>query len=355
MGIPNVTIKHVASNTTLGEVQTLQMTKGKQKVTDNLRAGTAQVSGRDPDNLPTMLIGDTIEITVTNPNTSPTQTKTYEYRVADLQINYGYIPALDTWDLDLEDAFAYLGRAVVTRTWAPGADTSTVAGLICSDVGITLTVTGTNVSYLSGQTITNGSALDVFQVLANTEQALVQAGATNIKWYGRYWQNGLNRYYMSDDGTGTNPIQYDGLQFTSMADNYADNVIVFPRGSSAVASGSGIFSYNLDSYSFTTGQAQTLAQFVELVLQVQNSVPWTTSVLLNEVTSTSALLATDPGSLITLKFRGDTYNNIIEGFTLTADTTATRITYYMSNGEYYNFFILNNDVFGRLDLNRLAL
>lgn len=355
MAIPNIRVYTAGRAAEFDDITAVQMSKGRMKVTDNLRAGTAQINGRNPDNIPSVSIGDVIVIDIINPNVSPSQTKTFEYRVADVQIDYGITPALDTWTLDLEDAFAYLGRAVVTRTWAAGANSATVAAAICSDVGITLNTFGTTVAFLSGQSLVNDNALDAFQVIANTEQALVQAGGTNINWYARYWQGSLTRYYFSDDGTGTTPVKYDAIQFTSLADVYADNVIVFPRGSSEVATGSGIFSYNLDSYSFDTGQAQTLAQYIALVLSVQQAVPSTISTLLNTATSSSALNAVDPGSLLTVKFRGDQYNMIVEGFTLTADPSATRVTYNVSSGEYYNFFILDDAVFGRLDLNKLGL
>jgi hypothetical protein len=348
MSLPSVTVKKGA--TTITNVQTCTMTKGKVKVSDNLRPGTATITGRRPDLLPSLEIGDNINVLLYGPD--GIQYQEYEYRVADLRVDYGFLSSMDTWTLELEDAFAYLGRALVTRTWTAGTPASTVAYNICADVGIYLGVNATSLSTVSAQIVTDGSALDVFQTLVNTEAALVQAGATGIQWYSRGWQSSLYYRSFSDDGTGT---LYDALTFGSLADNYADKVVVYPRGGTEVVTGTGIFSYNLDSYSFDTGQATQLGLYMKGVFDVQNSTPLTMSVLLNQDTYPWNMLnATQVGNAVSITFRGNTYNALIEGFTVTSDTTATRITYNLSSTAFYAFLTLNDAVLGRLDYNKLG-
>lgn len=348
MGLPKCQVAF--GSTILSDVQTVSMTKGRVKVSDNLRPGTATVTGRRPDLLPSLEIGDSITIRIIAAD--GVQDQTYGYRVADLRVDYGFLPSMDTWTLELEDAFAYLGRALVTRTWTAGTAASTVATNICSDVGITLTVDTTSLSTVSAQTVTDGSALDVFQTLVNTEAALVQAGATGINWYSRGWQSLLVYRDFSDDGVET---PYDALTFGSLADNYADKIVVTPRGSTDVVTGTGIFSYNLDSYSFDTGQATQLGLYMKGIFDVQNSTPLTMSVLLNQDTAANNMLrATQVGQAVSITFRGDTYNALVEGFTVTSDVESTRITYNLSSTAFFAFLTLNDTVLGRLDYNKLG-
>jgi hypothetical protein len=347
MAIPTLTV--TKGVTTISNVQTCTLTKGRIKISDDLRPGTATVTGRRPDLLPSLEIGDLITVELDVPSLGPYAVE-FDYRVADLKIDYGIISSLDTWTLDLEDAFAYLGRAVVTRTWTSGTAVSTVASNICSDVGITLVVDATSKSTASAQTVTDGSALDVFQTLVNTEQALVQSQGAEIFWYSRGWQSTITYWELND--TGGQP--YDALTFGGLADNYADKVVVYPRGSSAVATGTGIFSYNLDSYSFDSGQAQQLGLYVKGVFDVQTSTPLTVSVLLNTQTNGNALAALNVGSGIKLVFRGTTYYALVEGFTVTSDPENTRITYNLSSTDFYSFLTLDDLVLGKLDNNKLG-
>lgn len=353
MPVPNITVERVTpSSALITNVQTLQLSKGRTKVSDDFRPGTGTINGRRPDLLPALEIGDTVRVTIENPVTFVAVQAVY--RVADLTIDYGIVSSMDTWTLDLEDAFAYLGRATVTRSWSSGALASTVATDICNDVGITLVKDKASLSTVSAQVISDGAALDVFQVLANTEQALVQAGATTITWFSRGWQSGITYYAFSD--TGSTTVKYDALTFGSLADNYADKVVVYPRGSSAVVTGSGIFNYNLDSYSFDTAQAQQLGLYVKGVFDVQTSQPQSISVLVNtdNTAATDSLRACGVGSGIALTFRGTTYKALVEGFTISSDTTSTRISYNLSSTAFYAFLTLNDAVLGTLNYNKLG-
>lgn len=347
MAIPEVTV--TKGVTTIGNVQAVTLHKGRVKVSDNLRPGTATVEGRRPDLLPSLQIGDLIAIELDVPSLGP-YAVVFEYRVADLIINYGIIAAMDTWTLELEDAFAYLGRAQITRSWSAGAVTSTEADNVCNDVGINLVVDTAGKSTLSAQTITKQYALDVFQTIVNTEQALVQSQGADIYWYSRGWQDTLVYWELND--TGGQP--YDRVLFGGLADNYADYVVVQPVGGTETASGTGVFSYALASYSLDTTQAGYLAQYVEGVFDVQTATPLQVSVLLNTQTNGNALAALNVGSGIKLVFRGTTYYALVEGFTVTSNPEQTRITYNLSSTAFYAFLTLNDATLGQLNYNKLG-
>ena len=55
-----------------------------------------------------------------------------------------------------------------------------------------------------------------------------------------------------------------------------------------------------------------------------------------------------------LKFRGSTYNTIIEGFDVDADPENTRITFYFSSDELNNVLLLDDTVYGLLDTGQLG-
>lgn len=350
MAQPYVTVEKTNTPTaTLTNITSVQLTKGRVKVSDNLRTGTATVTGRKPGDLPALQIGDTIQLTVTDPDTSTSVE--FNYRLADLIIDYGIVSNMDTWTMLLEDAFAYLGRAVITRSWSSGTLAVDQAANVTNDVGIALITSGTGKSTVSAQTITDGNALEVFQNLVNTEQALVQAGDNDITWYNRGWQSTITYTNFADDGTAN---KYDVLKFAGLADNYADEVVVYPVGASAVSFGAGAFSYSLNSYSVDSATATDLAGYVKGVFDVQDAVPTVMSTLLNTASTAGPLTATGVGKGVNVKFRGTTYTALVEGFVITSDPQSTRITYYLSSAEFFSFLTLDDALLGKLDENKLG-
>jgi len=351
MTLPNVNVYHSASSGFLSDVQTLSFTQGRRNLTDLYRGGTGVIQGRRPDLLPTLEIGDEIVITIDYGDVATEMLRTF--RVADVTITYGEVSSMDTWEIDIEDAFAYLGRGTVTYTATGGDSIFDTAEACCTQNGLTLTENGTTLSYSSAQTITAQNALDVFQTAANTEQARVYAGSGDISWYARdYWQDNLGTVTFSDDGTGT--YTYNQLDFGSLADNYADEVVVFPRGSSDVVSGTGIFSYNLDSYSFDTQQAQYLGQYLLGALSVRDSRIRTIQYLCNVQTATNKFAPTSVNVRAAVKFRGSTYNGIVEGYSVFASPTDVRIQLFLSDASFYSFLVLDDTIYGKLDENKLG-
>ena len=354
MTLPTLEIVHTDSSTTLSNVQTYTVTQGRRNLTDLYRAGTGTITGRRPDLLPTMKIGD--ELTIAIYYSSITYEFANTYRVADVKIIYGEISAMDTWEIEIEDAFAYLGRGSVSYTAIGGESVFDIADAACAQNGLTLNENGTTLAYSSAQTITNQNALDVFQTAANTEQARVYAGGKDLSWYARdYWQDNLTTLTFADDGSGT--YTYNELDFGSLAENYADNVIVLPRGASEVVSGSGIFSYNLDSYSFDTQEAQYLGQYLLGSIggdAVRIAKPRTVSYLGNTQTALATFSPVGPLRQIALKFRGTTYYSTVEGFQIFATPTDVRVQLFLADSSFYSFLLLDDSIFGKLDENKLG-
>lgn len=356
-GAPTLEVRKVSGSIDLQNVQSFRLFTGRRNVSDPYGAGTATVTGRRPDLLPTLLIGDVMRLRLAIKRVgSPTvDTLVYGYRVRDLQIEYGIVSADDKWTLDLEDGFAYLGRAILpTRTIAAGTNTATAAQTIGTDAGVTVSTFGTTTSKTSAQTVTGLNALEVMQNLANTEYAWLMASDI-VSWTGRNsWLNQPVNNTFSDDTTGN--LKYNQLRFTSLADNYADKVQIQPIGASPAVTGTGIFSYNLNSFSENAAESQYLAEFVYGILRLQQSRPSEITYLMNGQDSSWAVVGANApdGAPVTVKFRGTTYAARRIGIEITGNPEATYATVYLMPSGLADYLVLDSPNYGILDTNRLA-
>lgn len=361
MGLPQYEVSVTppsGSPTTLTNIQEITFTKGRRNVSDQLRAGTGVITGRRPDLLPAIEIGDEVSITI-----KPTGGLGYNYRwrLADLRISYGTTAAYDTWEIDIEDTFAVLGRGTFGSSWAAGTSASSAINTVVTNFGGTTVTNLATKSLLSAQVIVSQNGLDVLNIIAATEQARFEtsysSGSPHLAIYGRGWQSNLTTYDFSDDGTGTNPIRYQSIEFAGLADNYANNVRVEPVGGTAMSSGTGAYTYSTQSYSRNDSEALNLAQFLLGVFNTQDDQPSEIQFRVSANTGTAAdnvLALCGAMSQASIKFRGTTYQAVLEGFTVACTVDDVLVTGYLSSPQYYPLFILNNTTFGILGQGRLG-
>lgn len=341
----------------LSNVQEFMFTRGREKVSDQIRAGYGTIYGRRPDLLPAINIGDQVTIRI-QPNGG--NTFAFQFRCADLRVIYGYTSALDTWELDIEDVFAVFGRGVFGTSWTAGSSTYEAVDAVCTQYGVNLQGTDESKSDVSAQVIINENGLEVLNNLLVTEQGRFGYGVLDFEdifFFGRGWQQSLTTYDASDDGTGTNPIRYDGLDFAGLADNYADKIVIEPAGLATQSAGIGDYTYTAQSYSQTTGDAANLASFIKGVFDIQDQTPsrLTSITTLNTVAAAENMMRlSSPLSQVKIKHRGAFYYGIVEGFTMRATLDQLEVTYNLSSPGYYPQFILNNAEFGVLDQNKLG-
>lgn len=345
----------------LSNVQQFTFTVGRTKVSDPLRAGTGTIRGRVPSALPAIAIGDDVVINI-YPGGISTGSSSFRFRVADFRVFYGYTAALDEWELDIEDVFANFGRTVFSSSWTAGSSTFTAISTVATNCGATAQSTAVpTLSKVSAQVIINENGLEVLSALANTEQCRLQVeplANNTLNVFGRGWQTQVVTFDVSDDGTGTAPIKYDGLDFDGLADNYADKVIINPAGLAQQSAGVGNYSLELPSYNQTTGDAASLASYLLGVFNEQEDKPAVleTKASLQDTTQAQTNLGTmcNPLSQAKIKFRGTIYYGIIEGFTITGYPDDVLFTYYLSSPDFFPIFILNSAQFGVLDQNKLG-
>ena len=351
---PYWTITVSSPSATISNVQTVTVVKGLRVLTDNYSSGRITITGRRPDLLPSLTIGRLVTCVLTNPNSSPASTTSWIGRVSDLQINYGTVASMDTWTLELEDAFAVLGRQKITRTWAAGTTTKTAFENVCTDAGLGFgTFEIATPKTLSATTVTAESALSVMQSIINTEQGLLVAGGDAMLMYTRGWQQQTLYFNYSDAGGAA--TAYQQVQFLSMADNYSTYVVITINGGSATVVGTGLYSYQEDSYALNTAAATDIGNYVLGALSVQTNTPNRLTVMLNTETSNRTTNALDSGNTaVNLTLRGQTYTANIIGYTVSSDTERTLVTFNLASSAFYNFLILNDTIYGKLDSNRLG-
>lgn len=337
-------------------IQAVNMTYGRRVLGTQYAAGTGTIYGRRPDLLPALQVDDILQLTLTNPNSTPASQMVVTARVTDVDVEYGITSALDTYTISFEDASAVAGRARITRTWAAGTETRTAFQDVCTDLGLTYNdVIARAAQTISGITVTNEPALQVLQSIIDTEQGEIGAGgsATSLTFIGNGWQQYMTYKAFSDAGGAA--TKYDRLQFRSLAENVASFVEVNAAGLSTVTVGTGKYSYAVNTYAPNSTKQTEIGQYIQGALTAQTITPTMISVLLNQETSDRWLAPAGLFSGLQITFRGTTYNTYSIGATITSDVQQTRITYYLANASFYNYLILDNTVYGKLDSNRLAI
>lgn len=347
----------------LDDVQEITVSRGRQAIQDPFRAATAVVSGRRPDLLPTIRIGDIIFITAITPALA--SIPIFNGVVSNFSVKYGEVASMDLFTIEAEDALAVAGRAVTTDTfsWPANISTFEAAQLACTNAGVAIqnvynTPSGSNVS---AQTLANRNVLELLNQLAATEQGrLVGLDSTAVGWVDRTaFGDAPNVITFSDVLTGE-LVPYNQVDFRSLADSFFTEVIVKPQGLASQSSGTESRTYTLNSFDAGTGQAKNLADYVLTTLEVNVAKPsiiGTLSEIASITPNDRALLASkDAGTGIraTLELRGFIYGLFIEGSTLTASPDQTRFSFYVVSDEALDFFVLDSATFGVLDQNKLG-
>ena len=350
------------SATSLVDLTSVSITRGRQQVQDPFRSATATITGRTPSALPSVRVGDVIQLSAFNP--SNTEIIVFYGYIADLTVNYGEVANMDTWSIYCEDALAGAGRALTSSSfsWSAGITTFEAARQACVSAGIPisdlfLTDSGSTVS---AQSLGDANLLSILQTLVQTEQGrLVGLSDTAIGWLDRTaLQYSDQVLFFSDvlpQPAGT--TKYTNVEFRSLADSFYQSVTVEPQGLAAQTAGTGVRQYSLSSYDSSDVQANNLASYVLATLNANEAAPSVISTISELLTTDDVLLAArdaGTGERCALYLRGGVYDLFIEGVTITANPDQTRFTFNVISASTLNFFILDSSTFGVLDTNKLG-
>lgn len=362
----NALVKHTsgATTTTLGDVQNVVISQGRNNLSDTYKSATITIEGRDPDGLPTIRIDDALEVTLElYDNGTLSDTVVFTGRVANYERDYGVIPDLDRWVIRTEDAVAVLGRTVVTTTIAAGTTTSAAAKQICDAAGVTLNgstgAIANTVSTTKEVVLDKANALDAFQTVANTELAFVVQQGDELLWRvrGAWTITGSITIFTDDDNYAADYLLIQGLQFSSLADTVADEVLIEVRDGATYTSGTGTgaTTFSLQTYSETAAQAEDLADYVKALFTDDEPQPYSLTYLLNGQNPTEVLYPIEQElRQVGIYFRGTRYDAIVTGFTLSITPEFARATLNLLSRQQVPFLQLDDALYGILDQNVLA-
>jgi hypothetical protein len=343
----------------LNDLQTVNVTRGRVGVQDPYKAATASIGGRNPSDLPAIEVGDFLWVEAYPPDES-VQFYMLLGRIADVQIEYGFVENMDSYTILVEDALANAGRLNASGSWAAGITTAEAADDFLAGTGVAINFIDlalAGASKVSAQTLTNANLLNVLNQLMATEQGnLVGVSNDEIQWQGRREfniQNPLAKFTDNPAEISVTPqCKYDTLNFASLADNVANKVTVTPEGLAPQSFGTGLKSFEMNSYDQTTSQAGDLAAYVQSTLTQATDVPFSISARTSQQDNLSLLAMASTGvierAFVQIELRGNTYDCIINGSTVTATPSDTRVTLNLFAADLSAFFVLDDEYYGRL-------
>jgi hypothetical protein len=345
----------------LQSVQSIQMSYGRRLASDSLKGSTITVTGRNPNLLPTLVQGTYAKLETTG--------FSYQCYLADLQINYGFVPQEDTWTIVFEDALGVAAKINKTKSIASGSLSAFALSNLAFPEGPTPNVfispdpNINGVARMSAISMTNANLLTTFNQIMNTEQGLLYGGFPSSVFLRKllFFDNRTRRRGPEAEFTDSTPqvpaiaATFDGITFAGLQQTYWDKVIVEPEGLAAQTAGTGSTTYVIDTYDETTTQAATTAQFILDNSSPDTSGPVELTCLAEDQTTDAALNVAQVGRAMNIKLRTGEYTCEVLGGVITANPESTRFTYYLKLREGSSFnFTLESIYYGVLDQDKLG-
>jgi hypothetical protein len=359
---------------TVSDVQNLSFSYGQRQLTDTWSPPVWTITGRRPDLLGPVNIGDWFSVLNTG---SPE----FIYQVTNFEVFYGIKSTMDTWTMTIETVFSALSRSVSSASWFLAQPAAAIYA-VCESVGLRIANLFNTSGFISNQTITNENGFDVLTRILRTATSFtdgffpiryspyclataVDAGspttAQTVDVYDAFFYPPPSTYSFdfTDNVTTATQIVYDGLNFGSLNLNYATKVVVTPVGGSPQTVGSGNTSFETTTYSLTNSLAADVANRYSGLLAASQQVPLSIT-FTKEQQQTTAVLPSQIATIndykfCRIQFRGTNYFANIIGQELTATPDSTRITLHLCASENGNFFTLDSAELGVLDRNRLGI
>jgi hypothetical protein len=372
-----VSFSNTVGFTALPDVQQISISNGRRRQIDDYGVDQLTVESLFPtDWTVTPQLGDNIiawVYTTAYPSyPSYSYWKMFQGRITNVDIKYGLVTNEDSVTITAEGLQAELGRTQINGY----AVTSAVTGLQVLDMADSVGLTvgqGSCLSTGSAQTYT-GNLKAFVDTEIRTEQGRLRSTPTapTALDMGQLDFIGRNALLFGptptpewSDGTLVSPdrnYKYQQVKFRSAAEDYYNSVTVEPLGLASQTTTSGavpIFSYVAQTYDVSTSQALSLAQYIRFKYDTTNSTPRELGFTISQQSASDAvwllnLISNFLGLEVNIVLRGVRYFCVVEGVTITASPDDTRILFSVSSNETNDYLILNDDVYGRLDNNRLG-
>jgi hypothetical protein len=357
----------------LSNVQQVSINAGRQALLDNFSAATATVTIRYPNGytspISELVPGTVIKIEATELGTVGPVMVVFRGFISDVQVAYGIpyaggVGPADYLTINCESILAKLSRASGNGYGMAAATVINQLSAMTGQTNIGCVAYGSSTYTNVGGATVSGSWADWLNQLASTLGARLTDGL-NVGFVSYDPTLQINAMSFSDSPTG-NDVQFNAIDFDSLAQNYFTQITVDPESYAEVTvsnipAGETARNYTVNTYSGSNGQASDLAyfylgQFSDPKLGIS-----ALSVNMNDDTADglfdlwySVLNDTPVGYTVDVEFRGSTLPCIIEGFAVSATPQSQMMTFYVSDASLNNFLILDDATFGQLDYNRLG-
>lgn len=348
-----------------GTVTSVSWNTGRQNITDQWSGSTATVYGRLPSSLTySPQIGQRVRIQVYTGSSS--YVAAFWGYVSDYRVIYGWTSAYDTWEMTLETGYGLAGRQVSTVSSSAGALTNAFVDTIVAAMPTnSMKNAGGFSTNTSAQTYTSQITAAINAALFTDCGFMVDSVYTSAPdfWPATYL-NGHQNMGLGDGGTytdvstdPTSSARYQNIEFQSSAYNYGQKVVVQASGLADQSSGSGTYAQTVQTINYTTAQAADVAGYLQAEFNYSATVPFSLTFVgasNSDYTVIRLGNAAQIGTAATVKFRGTTYQCIVQGLRFSANATDYQVTLYLSSSLQNAFLRLDNTVFGTLDNNRLG-
>lgn len=185
---------------------------------------------------------------------------------------------------------------------------------------------------------------------------LYMPDSLKLSQYGENADNPVVATYSDADANnaGTVTFRYDQIEFYSSADNTYDKInITYNNQTATAVAGTGTTTYTTNTPLANASDAAQTASVMSKQLASDNPTPFRIS-MSNAVTGNLVPYVGLSGYSAKVKFRGTTYNCIVEGWTVTQTPGEARYTVYFSPSIGVPL-VLDSTAFGILDTNILGL
>ena len=362
--------------TTLPNVQQISISNGRRRQIDDYGVDQLTVESIFPSAWTvTPKLGDNIiawVYTTAYPSyPSYNYWKMFQGRITNVDIKYGMVTNEDSVTITAEGLQAELGRTQINAYAVASAVTGLQVFDMANSVGLTVPQ-GSCLSTGSAQTYT-GNFKSFVDTAVRTEQGRLRSTPTGpttldmgtLDFVGRgalFFGAATTPEWSDGTLSSVTNYKYQQVKFKSAAEDYYNSVTVQPLGLASQTTTSGavpIYSYVADTYDVSTSQALSLAQYIRFKYDTTNSTPRELGFTISQQSASDAvsflnLISNFLGLEVNIVLRGVRYYCVVEGVTITASPDDTRILFSVSSNETNDYLILNDDVYGRLDYNRLG-
>jgi hypothetical protein len=342
---------------------------GRQAQLNAYRANTAEINIRYPSGYASpnaaFVPGTEIRITTDQPDTPGMGRQVFRGEIADVKVTYDKPYASSTGPGDIltltcESYFATMGRTEGLGFALTAQTLNTQLGYVQTqfNTATLASVTGFGDTTSFPATTLNNTVADYLNLVALTMNGRIHDAGPSVGLiiFNQYYKPASVYGNFSDDGTESS--KYTEITFDSLADNYYTQITVDPESyaQQTVQTGSAPYrSYLVNTLNASTGQALDYANYLLSTYKDPQLAISSFRVFLNDTTTNPTFGCTGLGTAIYVKFRGTTYNCIIEGATFSGTPDGgVYVTYYVSGEDLNNYLLLDNAVYGKLDNNKLG-